>query len=491
MGDLERVTPEEVGISSSAVMRFLDELEEGITEPHGVMIMRHGKICVEGAWKPYAVGMNHGMQSFTKTYAGTAIGIACTQGLLSLDERLGDIFPGKGTVQEYSDRLTVRNLLRMGTGMRSLPGFDGVWVENFLSHPIEKEPGSEFFYNSVGSTMLGAVIRAKTGKTLHQFLSKNLFQKIGIDETHVGWLRLQDGMEVGGSGIFTTLEDNLRLMKLYLDGGVWEGERILSEEYVKLASSRQIDHHAGPLAEGSAGYGFQMWMCSRTGCFRADGAMGQYGFVAPEEDMVIILHETVDSSKCDTILSYFYHLLEEGVDGEASSKEEQEALQKRLRCLSLPAPLTGKKGDRKAFEGKWEIADGRFHMGIVTGGIMQKYYPVTPIDRFALRFAGDECILTIEEAGRRKELRAGMDGAYRRNILQVPFYPVSVLEMACRFEGEKELCMECRLPETCFAYEIRMTATEAGIKITKEYSISDPEPDGCHQASAVREGKRQ
>lgn len=487
MGALERVTPEEVGISSRAVMRLLDELEAGVTEPHGIMIMRHGKACVEGAWKPYAVGMNHGMQSFTKTYAGTAIGIACTQGLLSLDERLGDIFPGKGMAQEYSDRLTIRNLLRMGTGMRSLPGFEGDWIGNFLSHPIEKEPGSEFFYNSVGSTMLGAVIRAKTGKTLHQFLAENLFHKIGIDEAHVGWLRLQDGMEVGGSGIFTTLEDNLRLMKLYLDGGVWEGERILSEEYVRLASSMQIDNHGGASAEGSAGYGFQMWMCSRPGCFRADGAMGQYGFVAPQEDMVIILHETVDSSKCDTILGYFYRLLDEGLDREAASEEEQDALQRRLRCLSLPAPLTGKRGDRKAFEGKWKIAEGSVHMGIVTGGIMQKYYPVTPIDRFALEFEGDECILTIEEAGGRKKLRAGMDGAYRRNVLSFPFYPVSVMELACRFGAEKELCMECRLPETCFAYEIRMVSTDAGIQITKEYRIADPEPDGCRQALAVRE----
>ena len=47
--------------------------------------------------------------------------------------------------------------------------------------------------------------------------------------------------------------------------------------------------------------------------------------------------------------------------------------------------------------------------------------------------------------------------------------------------------MECRLPETCFAYEIRMVSTDAGIQITKEYRIADPEPDGCRQALAVRE----
>ncbi len=487
MKEFERVRPEEVGISSRAVMRFLDELEEGVTEPHGIMIMRHGKICVEGAWKPYALGMNHGMQSFTKTYAGTAIGIACTQGILSLDERIGDIFPEKGVRQVYSDRLTVRNLLRMGTGMRSLPGFEGDWIANFLNHPIEKEPGSEFFYNSVGSTMLGAVIRKKTGRTLHQFLTEALFRRIGIDETHVGWLKLEDGLEVGGSGIFTTLEDNLRLMKLYLDGGVWEGERILSKEYVELATSSQIDNRQGPSAEGSSGYGFQMWMCARPGCFRADGAMGQYGFVAPKEDMVIILHETVDSRKCDEILSYFYHLLDEGVDKEEAAAEEQSALQKRLSVLSLPAPRFGRNGSREAYAGQWRVCGGSFHMGIVTGGIMQKCYPVTPIERFSIGFQGDECVLTIEEAGRSKELRAGMDGAYRRNYLEVPFYPVSVLEMACSFGKEDELLLECRLTETCFAYEIHMASEGNEMKLIKTYKACDPEPDDCHRASAIRE----
>ena len=97
MKKFERVTPEQVGVSSKAVLQLLDELESGSTEPHGIIIMRHGKICAEGAWKPYALGINHGMQSFTKTYSATAIGIAYRMGLLSLDEKLTDIFPEKAS----------------------------------------------------------------------------------------------------------------------------------------------------------------------------------------------------------------------------------------------------------------------------------------------------------------------------------------------------------------------------------------------------------
>ena len=91
--EFERTTPESVGIPSKAIENLLDKLESGVTEPHGLMIMRHGKVCAEGWWSPYAPGIRHGLQSHTKTYAATAVGIAYTEGIVDLDERIIDIFP--------------------------------------------------------------------------------------------------------------------------------------------------------------------------------------------------------------------------------------------------------------------------------------------------------------------------------------------------------------------------------------------------------------
>ena len=76
--EFERVTPESVGIRSKAIMDYIDALERSNTEMHGLMIMRHGKICAEGWWQPFAPGLRHGLQSHTKTYAATAVGIAYT-----------------------------------------------------------------------------------------------------------------------------------------------------------------------------------------------------------------------------------------------------------------------------------------------------------------------------------------------------------------------------------------------------------------------------
>ena len=91
--EFERTTPEMVGISSTSIQRLLDKLESGFTEMHSIQIMRHGKICAEGWWNPYAPGIRHNLMSVTKTYTATAIGIAYTEGILKLTDRIIDIFP--------------------------------------------------------------------------------------------------------------------------------------------------------------------------------------------------------------------------------------------------------------------------------------------------------------------------------------------------------------------------------------------------------------
>lgn len=75
---------------------------------------------------------------------------------------------------------------------------------------------------------------------LHAYLKPRLYDKIGILSDNHRWLYMPDGLEIGGGGLFATLEDNLRLMKLYADGGVWDGEQILAPEYVKAAISLQM-----------------------------------------------------------------------------------------------------------------------------------------------------------------------------------------------------------------------------------------------------------
>ena len=135
--------------------------------------------------------------------------------------------------------MTVRDVLCMGCGMDTMSPADEHWIRSFLATPVLHEPGTTYMYNSMGSTLLGAMVRKVTGLGLQDYLTPRLFDKIGIDAANLRWMTMPDGMEVGGGGLFATTEDNLRLMKLYADDGMWNGERILSEDYAHKAVSLQ------------------------------------------------------------------------------------------------------------------------------------------------------------------------------------------------------------------------------------------------------------
>ena len=81
--ELERISPEKTGISSRILLQMLEELETCGTEMHGLMVARHGKVILEGWWEPYSSSLSHICHSMGKSYVGTAVGLACTQGYLN------------------------------------------------------------------------------------------------------------------------------------------------------------------------------------------------------------------------------------------------------------------------------------------------------------------------------------------------------------------------------------------------------------------------
>lgn len=93
MGYFKDVTPESTGISSKGILNFLDRIEENQIELHSFMVIRHGQCAAKGWWKPYDEKFRHPLYSFSKSLTATAIGFAEQEGILSLDEKIVDIFP--------------------------------------------------------------------------------------------------------------------------------------------------------------------------------------------------------------------------------------------------------------------------------------------------------------------------------------------------------------------------------------------------------------
>lgn len=296
--ELIRTTPESVGIPSGAILEFLDQAKAKGIDLHSMMLLRHGKVCAEGWWAPYAPEFKHIMFSFSKSLTSTAIGFAVQEGLMSLSDKLVDIFPDKlpEVVSDNLAKSTIRDLLMMACGHETephaKPGED--WIKTFLAHEFKYEPGTMFQYNTAGTNMLCAALYRKTGQHLTAFLRPRLFDKIGIEDTSMS--TLPDGTEMGGAGYKIHTEDMARFITFVLNRGVWEGERLLNEAWFEEATTKRIETknevYKNESPDWLLGYCYQYWICRPEGVFRADGLLGQFGYVMTKQDAALILTES-------------------------------------------------------------------------------------------------------------------------------------------------------------------------------------------------------
>ncbi len=478
--EFERVTPESVGVPSAAVHRLLDRLDASRTEMHGLMVMRHGKVCAEGWWAPYGPGLRHGLQSLSKTYAATAVGLLYTEGRIRLEERVIDIFPEDAPAQpsENLKKLTVRDVLCMGCGMDTMPAPSAHWIRDFLHTPVAHEPGSCFMYNSVGSSMLAAMVVKKTGQSLQEYLTPRLYEKLGIDPASTSWYCMPDGVECGGGGMFSTTENNLRLMKLYADGGQWEGEQILAEDYVRLATSKQND--SSTEAEGNpeaydnfVGYGFQIWMCRPRGLYRADGAMGQFAVVAPDKDMIISINETATGAHwAQNTLDILWQFLGEIPEEECLPENPHisDALRRRLSALALPSPPFAPNSPLASrVSGQWYgLEQGSFTLRQRIGGFLSGMPVGGEITRFRLDFAYGSAALTVLEDGKEVRYRVATDGSRAWNLVETDGQPISQLYLHGWWSEEDTFSIALRWVETCFEDRLDLRFTSSGAELRRE-----------------------
>ncbi len=284
-------TPEAEGVSSSAILSFIDKVESEIDAVHSVMILRHGKLITQGWWAPYGPESPHIMHSLSKSFTSTAIGLAVDEKLLSLTDLVISFFPEE-TPEEPSRQLQqmrIVDLLTMNTGHIKEPrprGGDDNWVKTFLHAKVELMPGTHFKYNSAATYMLSAILQKVTGERLVDYLDKRLFQPLKIKKPE--WDTCPRGINTGGWGLHIVTEDIAKLGQLYLQKGKWEGRQLLSEEWIAMATSKQVSNGSNPDNDWTQGYGFQFWRC-RHNCYRGDGAMGQFCIVMPEQDAVVAI----------------------------------------------------------------------------------------------------------------------------------------------------------------------------------------------------------
>jgi CubicO group peptidase (beta-lactamase class C family) len=292
---LKRSSPEQQGISSLAILGFVNAVEEQIHDLHGFMLLRHGQVVAEGWWGPYAAHRPHMLFSLSKSFTSTAIGLAVAEGRLKVSDRVLDFFqedaPAK--ISKNLAKMSVHDLLSMSTGhAKDATGSaraqkDGNWAKGFLALPVRYPPGTHFVYNSAATYMLSAIIQKLTGTTLLEYLKPRLFDPLGIENPT--WETCPRGINTGGWGLSIRTEDIARFGQLYLQKGVWEGKQLVPEGWIAEATRKQVSNGDNPESDWNQGYGYQFWRC-RHNAYRGDGAFGQYCIVLPEQDAVLAIN---------------------------------------------------------------------------------------------------------------------------------------------------------------------------------------------------------
>lgn len=404
MTPLPRSTPEAQGVRSQGVLDLVTALE-GLKEVHSVMLVRHGQVIAEGWWAPYTPGDMHNMYSVTKSFNSTAVGLAVGEGLLSVDALVSSFFPDLMPAQPAPafQTMSVEHLLMMASGhaqdpldaMRAAPG--GQWTRAFLESNVEREPGS-FFYNSGAAYVLGAIVQKVTGETVEEYLTPRLFEPLGI--TNRVWGMSPEGINLTEGGLSITTEELAKFGLLYLQKGNWNGQQIVSEQWATDATSKQIATGADN-GNWNFGYGYQFWR-SPVG-YRADGSLGQFSFVLPEQDIVLaITAATGNDGGTNRIMNLvFQHVIGGMLAGDAALPEDtaaHDALTAKLASLALGVPQGAPTSPLAA-----DVSGSRYAIATNSQGI-------TAVE---LDFSGELPLLSIEDADGQHVIPVGL-GQWRR-----------------------------------------------------------------------------
>jgi len=300
---LPRSTPEAQGISSAAILDFVEAADQQSVTVKAIqsfMLVRHGHVVAEGWWSPYGPDIPHKMFSLSKSFTSTAVGLAIADGKLSLDDPVLSFFPEDAPTNPspYLKAMRVRDLLIMSSGqnlsnvtrlgdvMRNSAVSGDKITRAFLAAPVEYKPGTLFVYNTPGTYMLSAIVQKVTGETVLDYLRPRLFEPLGIENPT--WDASPQGITFGGVGLNIRTEDIARFGQLYLQKGEWNGKRLLPASWVAMATARQTSNGSDPTSDWDQGYGYQFWRC-RHGFYRGDGAFGQYCIVMPDQDAVVAI----------------------------------------------------------------------------------------------------------------------------------------------------------------------------------------------------------
>lgn len=323
----EAATLADVGIDAeqidAAIARIRDDTYQNV---HSLLIVKDGKLVCEeyfgghafdysgdqfhGAYIDYGIDTLHNQASVTKAVTSALIGIAIDHGFIQgVDEKLLAYLPEYAHLKnEQTEKITLLHLLTMTSGFEwnEMDVFyddtrnDLIQlfivpdpVAYILSKPVVAEPGTRWYYSGGDVNLLGEIIRKATGLRMDDFAAEYLFAPLGISAYEWDFIK-PDFIHASGN-LKLRPRDMAKLGYLYLNGGVWKGERIISQAWIEDSTQAYM-----PIPRDSAlgghgdAYGYQWFLKTYHAngtpahAYFRSGWGGQRIIVFPDLDVVLV-----------------------------------------------------------------------------------------------------------------------------------------------------------------------------------------------------------
>ena len=324
-----RASPAQVGLDPGRIAGLVTRLRGNqIPSIHSLLMVRQGYLAVEEYFNGSSAGSVHTLQSVTKSVTSLLVGIALEQGAVaSVSSPVVGFFPEYPDLLNLDDRkraMTLRDILTMRTGLdwsedpyegsplQALNATHTEWIRFVLDWPMRETPGTRFEYNSGGVIVLGGVIYNTTGVAADQFARTNLFDPIGVGPA-TWYIGGPNGLPHMGGGLNLRAKDMARLGYLVLRDGQWGVHQVISRAWLTAALAPAV-LRPRTFAGYPVDYGYLWWLLPLDGrgptgdrdatIYTASGAQGQWIFVIPRHDLVIVV--TAGTSQFDAPVRFLY-----------------------------------------------------------------------------------------------------------------------------------------------------------------------------------------
>jgi CubicO group peptidase (beta-lactamase class C family) len=294
-------TPAAEGIVTAHIQGAMEAIRDrAYRGVDSLLVARHGRLVAEGYFNGYARDTLHDLRSTGKSVTSAMAGIAIEQGLFGVDDPIAQHIPQfdrHDTMSARKRAIHIYHLLNMNSGLECNDWESGSkgnedrmydardWVGFILDLPMAHDPGVASSYCTGGVVVLGYIISQKSGMALDAYANSYLFGPLGIRDS--GWRRSPDGAATGGGGLRLKPRDAAKFGQLYLDGGTWNGARVVPEAWVQRSQQR-VNRLGGD------SYGYLWWKrafsraSGNVESYFTNGNGGNYVFVIPSLELVVV-----------------------------------------------------------------------------------------------------------------------------------------------------------------------------------------------------------